>query len=123
VNSWLTFNNQPPIKKIKIGNRNRRPTIENERISTKEELKQILNYAHERGRYSISLNAFSGLRPESLGLGNGTDGLKIKDLPELEIKESETSFTSIQTQVIIRHELSKSKQRYMTFLGPRDASA
>jgi integrase len=57
VNSWLTFNNQQPIKKIKIGNRNRRTTIEDERIPNKDELKQILNYADERGRTSISLIA------------------------------------------------------------------
>jgi hypothetical protein len=118
VNSWLTFNNQQPIKKIKIGNRNRRTTIEDERIPNKDELKQILNYADERGRTSISLIAFSGLRPATLGNSRGTDGLQIRNLPELEINETEVSFTSIPTMVIVRHELSKAKHKYHTFLGP-----
>ena len=67
VNSWLKYNDHKPITKIKLGNRNRRPTIEDERIPNKDELKQILNYTDERGRTSVSLIAFSGLRPESLG--------------------------------------------------------
>jgi hypothetical protein len=77
VNSWLTFNNQPPIQKIKIGNRNRRTTIEYERIPNKNELKQILNYADERGRLCVSLIAFSGLRPATLENSRGIDGVKI----------------------------------------------
>jgi len=118
VNSWLRYNDHKPITKIKLGNRNRRPTIEDERIPNKDELKQILNYADERGRTSISLIAFSGLRPETLGNSRGTDGLQIRDLPELEINETEVSFTSTPTMVVVRHELSKAKHKYHTFLGP-----
>jgi len=118
VNSWLKYNDHKPITKIKIGNRNRRPTIEDERIPNKDELKQILNYADERGRTSISLIAFSGLRPETLGNSTGTDGLEIRDLPELEINGTEVSFASVPTMVVVRHELSKAKQKYITFLGP-----
>jgi len=32
INSWLRYNNQQPITKIKIGNRHRRPTIEEEKL-------------------------------------------------------------------------------------------
>ncbi len=117
VNSWLRYNNQQPITKIKIGNRHRRPTIEEERIPNKEELKQILNYADPRGKTSISLIAFSGLRPVTLGNSRGLDGLKIKDLPELEITDETVSFTNIPTIVSVRHELSKAKNKYITFLG------
>jgi len=118
VNSWLKYNDHKPITKIKLGNRNKRPTIEDERIPNKDELKQIFNYADERGRTSISLIAFSGLRPETLGNSRGTDGLQIRDLPELEINETEVSFTSVPTMVVVRHELSKAKHKYHTFLGP-----
>jgi integrase len=118
VNSWLKYNDHKPITKIKLGNRNKRPTIEDERIPNKDELKQILNYADERGRTSISLISFSGLRPETLGNSRGTDGLQIRDLPELEINKSEVSFTSVPTMVVVRHELSKAKHKYHTFLGP-----
>jgi len=118
VNSWLKYNDHKPITKIKLGNRNRRPTIENERIPKKDELKQIINYADERGMTSISLIAFSGLRPETLGNSTGTDGLQIRDLPELEINDTTVYSTSIPTMVVVRHELSKAKHKYITFLGP-----
>ncbi|MHA1410000.1 MAG: site-specific integrase [Candidatus Odinarchaeia archaeon] len=118
VNSWLRYNDHKPVTKIKLGNRNRRPTIEDERIPNKDELKQILNYADERGRTSVSLIAFSGLRPETLGNSRGTDGLQIRDLPELEINETEVCFTSTPTRVVVRYELSKAKHKYHTFLGP-----
>jgi hypothetical protein len=118
VNSWLRFNDYRPITKIKIGNRNQRPTIEDERIPTKEELRKILNYADERGRTSICLMAFSGLRPDSLGDSRGRDGLKIKDLPELKVHSGEVSFQKTPTMIVIRYELSKAKHKYLTFLGP-----
>ena len=86
VRSWLQFNDVNLVRKIKIGNTNRTPTIEDERIPTKEELRQILNYAQERGRCSISFIGFSGLRPQALGNSTGIDGLEMRDLPEMEIK-------------------------------------
>jgi hypothetical protein len=118
VKSWLQFNDITLIRKIKIGNTSRTPTIEDERVPTKNELKQVINYAKERGRCSISFMAFSGLRPQVLGKIDASDGLKIKDLPEIEILGKEIQFTKIPTRVVVRPELSKAKHRYFTFLGP-----
>jgi integrase len=118
IKSWLQFNGVTLVRKIKIGNRDRTPTIEDERIPTKAELKQILNYAEERGSCSISFMAFSGLRPQSLGDMTGRDGLKLKDLPELEIKDDEASFNKIPSIIVVRPELSKAKHKYLTFIGP-----
>jgi hypothetical protein len=118
VKSWLRFNDIILVRKIKIGNTSRTPSIEDERVPTKDELKQILNYAKERGRCSISLIAFSGLRPQVLGNSTGTDGLEIRDFPELEINDGEVSFSKTPTMVLVRHELSKAKHKYHTFLGP-----
>lgn len=118
LKSWLEYNEINLKRKIKVGNLNRTPTIEDERIPTKDELKQILNYAKARGKCSIVLMAFSGLRPESLAYSHGLDGLEIRDLPELEIKENLVSFTKIPTMIVVRPEISKAKQKYFTFLGP-----
>ncbi|MFH2112026.1 MAG: site-specific integrase [Candidatus Bathyarchaeota archaeon] len=118
VKSWLQFNDVTLVRKIKIGNTNHTPTIENERVPMKEELRQILNYTGERGRCSISLMAFSGLRPQVLGNGTGTNGLEIRDLPELEINGKEANFSTIPAMVVVRPELSKAKHKYFTFLGP-----
>jgi hypothetical protein len=38
-----------------------------------------------RGRVSIALMAFSGLRPQSLGNYDGSDGIRLGDFPEAEI--------------------------------------
>ena len=118
VRSWLQFNDVNLVRKIKIGNTNRTPTIEDERIPTKEELKQILNYAQERGRCSISFMGFSGLRPQALGNSTGIDGLEMRDLPEMEIKGNEVDFIKMPMMVVVRPEISKAKHRYFTFLGP-----
>ena len=64
VRSWLLFNDIQLFRKIKIGNTTRTPTIEDERVPTKDELRQILNMPKPMGRCSISLMAFSGLRPQ-----------------------------------------------------------
>ncbi|MFC1804063.1 site-specific integrase, partial [Thermoproteota archaeon] len=118
VKSWLRFNDIILVRKIKIGNTSRTPSIEDERVPTKNELKQILNYAKERGRCSISLMAFSGLRPQVLGNSTGTNGLELRDFPELEINNTEVSFSKTPTMVLVRQELSKAKHKYHTFLGP-----
>jgi len=118
VKSWLQFNDVTLVRRIKIGNTSHTPTIENERVPINEELRQILNYAGERGRCSISLMAFSGLRPQVLGNGTGTNGLEIRDLPELELDGKDANFITIPAMVVVRPELSKAKHRYFTFLGP-----
>jgi len=117
LNSWLTHNNRQPIRGIKLGNMNHRPTLENERVPTKSELKQLFHYAMTRGRVSIALIAFSGLRPKVLGDRTGTDGLKLKDLPEVRIDSGQILFDDMPIRINVRAPLSKNKIKYMTFLG------
>jgi hypothetical protein len=117
VRTWLSFNGVELKQRIKIGNRNEQPTIADERVPMKEELRQILLAADARGRTSIALMSMSGLRPQVLGDANGLDGLKLGDLPELEVKGGQVSFKSIPTMVVIRASLSKARHRYFSFLG------
>ncbi|MEM3892168.1 MAG: hypothetical protein QW282_08485 [Nitrososphaerales archaeon] len=51
-------------------------------MPNKEELDRIVTMATSRGRFSIALMAFSGLRPESIGNCDGSDGLKLGDFVE-----------------------------------------
>jgi hypothetical protein len=118
VKSWLQFNEITLVRRIKIGNTGRTPTIEDERVPIKDELKQILGYSSDRGKVSVSLMAFSGLRPEVLGNSVGSEGLKVGDLPELEINGEEATFTKTPTMVVVRPELSKARHKYFSFLGP-----
>jgi hypothetical protein len=118
VKSWLQFNDLLLVRKIKVGDTSRTPTIDDERVPTKPELREIFQLAKPRGRCSIALMAFSGVRPQVLGDTMGENGLELRDLPELEINGNRVNFTKIPTLVVVRPELSKAKHRYLTFLGP-----
>ena len=117
VLSYLKFNNTPVKFQINIKNENRNMTTENERVPTKEELSTILRMASARSRTAISLMAFSGLRPESLGSYNGDDGLKLSDIPDLTIQSNNTTIEKTPAQIIIRPELSKARHQYFSFIA------
>jgi hypothetical protein len=117
VRTWLDYNGIKLIRRIKIRNSQSTPTIENEQVPTKEELRTLFSYAGERARASISLMAFSGLRPQVLGNYLGLDGLKLKNLPELEIIGGNIKFNKIPTQIIVPSQLSKANNKYNTFLN------
>lgn len=116
VRSWLEFNEVRLVRKVKIGNRGATPSIEDERVPTRDELRQILNYAGARGRCSIGLMAFAGLRPQVLGDLRGGKGLEIRDFPEMKVDGGNVTFAMIPTMVVVRNELSKAGHRYLTFL-------
>jgi len=117
VRSWLEYNEIRLVRKIRIGNREATPTIDDERVPTREELRTILCYAGERAKCSIGFIAFAGLRPEVLGNGRGMDGLKVEDLPEMKIEKERVLFTKSPPVVVVRASLSKIKKRYFTFLA------
>ncbi len=117
VKTWLVFNGIELKQKINIGNLNHQPTIENEVVPTKEELKQLFNYADNRGKTSIAFMSQSGLRPESLGYAKGEDGIELRDLPELVIKGTIVTFSKIPTMVVVRASLNKARHQYFTFLS------
>ena len=125
IRSWADWNKKTLVRKIKISNLTKTPpTLENERVPTPDELRRVL-YAVTtslRTRVSIVIMAFSGARPEVQGNHEGNDGLRIRDLPELQIlsdekgRQKEVMFAKIPTAVLVKEELSKSRRKYMTFL-------
>ena len=117
VKSWLEYNEIRLIRRIKIGNRNATPSIEDERVPTPDELRTILCYANERAKSSIAFIAFGGLRPQVLGNERGIDGLMVKDIPEMKIQEGRVLFAKIPAMIVVRASLSKAKHRYFTFLA------
>jgi len=117
VKSWLSFNGISIKQKIKVKGVDSTPSLKDEKIPSQEELKKIFLSGDKKSRVASSLMAFSGIRPEVLGNYKGSDGLKVMDFPELEIKDNEVTFTKIPTMIIIRPELSKTRKRYFTFFG------
>lgn len=119
--SWLKFNGIRLQLAVNISGENETPTIANERVPSKEELARILRKATSRGRVIIALMAFSGLRPESLGNYEGTDGLKLGDIKELKLSD-EIEFDKIPVTVMVRSRLSKARHQYFSFIGEEGAT-
>jgi len=116
VRSWLKYNDAELKRRIKIRSPNATPSIEDERVPTQQELKTILIYAGDRTKVSIAFMAFAGLRPQSIGNSSGTDGLRLKDLPEMNIEGEHVRFEKVPTRVVVRASLSKARHKYFTFL-------
>jgi len=117
VKSWLLHNEVALVRKIRVGDAKATPSLENERIPHREELHGAIMVASDRGKVEIALCAFSGVRPEVQGYKKGTDGLRLRDIPDLKIREGRVAFTNIPARVIVRKNLSKIKRPYFTFAG------
>ena len=118
IKSWLIFNYIELKRKIKIANAGIPVNIQDEQVPTKTQLQSILNVSSPRTRSSISLMAFAGIRPQVMGNYDGTDGLKLADLPDLviELDGKSISFAHVPAMVTVRATLSKTRNRYFTFL-------
>lgn len=116
VRSWLDYNEVRLMRKIRLSNRGATPSIEEERVPTRDELRTILYYAGERAKCSIAFISMAGLRPQTLGNESGTEGLTIRDLPEMLIDGGRVTFKRIPTIIKVRRELSKARHKYLTFL-------
>jgi hypothetical protein len=113
IKSWANWHRVKLIRKIKISNSNHTPTLDNEKVPTVQQVKDIRSNASLRGRICVGALAYAGLRPEVLGHQRYEDGLKLGDLPELDIEKLE--FTQVPTQVVVRPELSKAGHAFRTF--------
>lgn len=117
VVSFLEFNRVAGKVKLKIGNKNVRPVKDNEHVPTNEELATILRQARTKTGLMISLMAFSGVRPEVIGNFDGTDGLRISDLLDLNIESGKVKITKMPLRIRVRTSLSKNNREYYTFLS------
>lgn len=116
VKSWLHHFDVFIKRRIKIANVDSTPTLENERVPEGQELAELFSRANLRAGAAMSFVAKAGLRPEVLGNHNATDGLMIKDLPDLIIKEGLATFAIRPPRIVVRKTLSKAHHEYYTFL-------
>jgi integrase len=116
VKSWLAYNGVELKRKIKIRGADETPSLKEERVPTKDELRRIFLSASKQARVSSVLLAHAGLRPETIGDYRGQDGITMRDLPELAIAHGEANFETVPTMVIVRSSLSKARHQYFTFL-------
>jgi hypothetical protein len=117
VKSWLKYNDLTLPRRIRVKNSSATPTIEDEQVPSKAELARILRTAPPRVKVAIALIAFADLRPQSIGNHDGSDGLKLKDLPEMSVEGGEIKFKETPIMVSVRSTLSKTRHKYFTFLA------
>jgi integrase len=113
--SWFRFNRKHIDVDIKL--RRESGLFDTEKPPTPAELRRILDTADSRQKVGISLMAFAGFRNEVMGDYTGVDGLKIRDLPEMSIRDGKVDFNKIPTLVTCRATLSKSGYEYTSFLS------
>lgn len=116
VKSWLHHFDIEVKRKIKIANADSTPSLANERVPDDIELKELFNRANLRTGAIMALIGKAGLRPEVLGKHDASDGLMIRDLPELDIVLGIARFQVMPPKVIVRKTLSKAGHSYFTFI-------
>jgi len=119
VKSWLSFNNLDLGKrKIKVTDPMDTPTLKDEKAPEPEQLRKAFEHADTRTKAVMALSAFAGVRPEVLGDYMGDDGLRVRDLPEIQIDNENRRvwFSQVPTKVIVRKELSKAGHQYFSLL-------
>jgi len=114
--SWLRQFDVEIKRKLNVRNSSYTPTLENERVPQGDELIELFRRANLRAGATMSLMAKAGLRPGAIGNYNASDGLMVKDLPELVIKDGLATFKNRPAMVKVRKTLSKARHEYFTFL-------
>jgi hypothetical protein len=86
------------------------------RVPDQKEISEIFDRSSLRTATEISLIAKAGLRPQVLGNHDGTDGLAIKDMPDIVIKDGKVICVLMPPRITVRKNLSKARHQYFTFL-------
>lgn len=115
LNHWIKYNDIDFKIDEKIFESDKYRTVFHEHVPVQSELRSIILNATKRGRVSIALMAFSGLRPESIGNYEGNDGVRLRDIEGLDLKKLE--FTVSPTMVTVRDNLSKTRDEYFSLIG------
>jgi hypothetical protein len=115
IKSWLRHFDIEIKRRIKVNNPDSTPTLANERVPDKKEITELFDRTSLRTAAAISLIAKAGLRPQVLGNHNGTDGLVIRDIPDLTVEEKSVEAINL-LRIMVRPTLSKARHQYFTFL-------
>jgi ribosomal protein S13 len=107
IKSWLSFNGIELRRKLKVRGANDTPTLRENQPITASHLRQLYSASPLKVKCIIVLLAGSGIRPEVTGNHDGSDGLRLGDIPELEIEEGRVKFRKTPPMLIVKQELSK----------------
>src|SRR3989454_5898202 len=116
IKSWLRHFDVEIRRKIKIDDPDATPTLANEKVPERDEIAEIFNRTSLRTAASISLIAKAGLRPQVLGNHDGTDGLVLRDIPDIAINKNTALCVTSPVRILVRRTLSKARHQYFAFL-------
>lgn len=116
MKSWMDHFGLKTARKIRIRNLSSTPTLENERVPEADELAEIFNRSSLRTGAIVSLISKAGLRLRVAGNEDATDGLMMKDLPDIGIVQGRAVCLRSPSMVMVRKTLSKAGHQYFTFL-------
>jgi len=91
VKSWLSFNGVELRRKLKVRGADDTPTLRENQPITAPLLRQLYSTSPLKVKCIIALLAGSGVRPEVIGNHDGSDGLRLGDVPELEVEYTKRS--------------------------------
>ena len=114
--SWMSHFDVEIKRRIKIRNPNQTPTLKDEKVPDAREMSELFARSSLRSAVMMSLMSKSGLRPEVMGNHDGTDGLQMRDLPDVIIHQGIAKCVKTPSRIIVREELSKARHQYFTFL-------
>lgn len=121
LKSWFGFNGIKIDQDFKLPDTSSsvETKVSQEQSPTPDQVRKVFDVADVKEKVSCAGIGYCGLRPETLGNYEGTDGLKVMDLPEMQIdNEAKTvTFLKVPTMVVVRSNLSKAGHQYFTFLG------
>lgn len=115
VKSWFRHFDIMVRRRTKVSSSGLSPTLRDERVPTHDEMSDIFKRAGLRESVMISLMAKSGLRPGVMGNHAGTDGLQLRDLPDIDTSDGTAKCAQKPNRIIVRQELSKAGHQYFTF--------
>lgn len=116
MRSWMDHFGLKTTRKIRIRNVSSTPTLENERVPEGEELAEVFNRCSMRTGAIVSLVSKGGLRLKVLGNEDATDGLMMKDLPDIGVIQGKAVCLRSPPMILVRKTLSKAGHQYFTFL-------
>ncbi|GIU71161.1 MAG: hypothetical protein KatS3mg003_0640 [Candidatus Nitrosocaldaceae archaeon] len=114
IKSWLRFNDISIDIPFKYGD-TRLAKIQ--KLPDEDDYTDIINRADLRARAIIALISKSGIRPQVIGNADGTDGLRLKDIPDIAIINGKAICKQYPCMIKVRVELSKNRRPYITFLS------
>lgn len=118
LQSWLQWQGKKLERPIHLP-KNRTPgRASRAQIPDQDGLRRILDAADARARATIAFLAQAGVRPGVLGNQRGTDGLRLRDLPEAKLTANGLEFIKVPTRIQVPAQLNKVNHAYFTFLGP-----